>query len=1299
MASDQSPGQKPQRAADLLPGVTLPKGGGAIRGIGEKFTVNAATGTGAMAVPVRLSPGRSGFTPQLRLAYDSGAGNGPFGFGWNLDVPAITRKTDKGLPRYQDDDESDVFILSGAEDLVPILDAAGARKQLPRTVFGVAYQLRFYRPRVEGLFARIERWTEVATGISHWRSISRDNVTTLYGLDAASRIADPADSRRIFSWRIRRSFDDKGNVAVYRYVAEDGAGVDPAQAHEANRTTPARSSQIYLQAIQYGNLEPYIPVWSAAAETPLPGSFMFQVVLDFGDHAPVAPTPQRDRSWPVRPDPFSTYRAGFEIRTYRRVQRLLFFNNFPSQPEVGADGLVRSLDLAYSDQQSPADPRAPIYTFVASMTQTGYRRNGGSLIGRSLPPLEFAYSQPQIQQDVLRVDRDSLDNLPEGLDGTRFRFVDLDGEGLPGILAEARNAWYYKPNLGADNLIAQPDGSLAARARFGPPETVVALPSRAELSGQQLLALAGDGRLDVVDFAGPDVGFFKRTIDAGFEPLRRFLSLPQVDWSDPNTKLVDLTGDGLADILLTEDGLFTFHPSLGEAGFDAARTVHTPWDEDMGPKVVLADGSETIFLADMSGDGLTDIVRVRNGEACYWPNVGYGRFGPKVTMDRAPRFDNQERFDPRRIRLADIDGTGAADLIYVGEDGVRAWFNKSGNAWSAPSSIGVFPAADQLGSVQAMDLLGTGTSCLVWSSPLPGEGANPLLYVDLMGGRKPHLLVQVRNNLGAETRLTYAPSTRFYLADKAAGKPWITRLPFPVQVVERVESIDWIGRNRLITRYAYHHGHFDGYEREFRGFGMVEQHDTEEFRTDTAFADGDFVNWDQQSWSPPMRTCTWFHTGAFEDALAVSAQYATEYWTEPALRRPPRAADAAAMRLSDTVLPANLDPFENREAYRALKGQALRIETYADDGAVNAGNPYTVTEQNFTILCLQNMGANPHAVFFVHPREAVTFHYERGNDDPRVGHEITLETDLYGNVKRSVSVGYPRRDGYAVPETTLSATAQAMLAYDQTRPHARASEHRYTNAIDDHATWPDAYRAPLPCATDAAEITGIKPSTKGAGITNLFAFAEWDNGDPHNPGIWQTAWTGNRDIAYEAIPASDVDGTGVLPGATTRRFVARSRTLYRGDDLTALLAAGQLQPRALPGESYTAALTQGQLDTIFGTLVTPAILREGGYVQLAGESGWWMPSGRLFHSPGDNDAPAQELAFALAHFFLPRRALDPFGAVSRIDYDGFDLLPATATDPVGNATSAVSDYRVLMPATVTDPNGNRAAMPAMRSAW
>jgi hypothetical protein len=89
----------------------LPKGGGAVRGLGEKFAPDLHTGTGACSVPIDLPPGRAGLQPSLTLAYNSGSGNGPFGLGWSLGVPGITRQTSRGLPTY--DDERDVFVLSG----------------------------------------------------------------------------------------------------------------------------------------------------------------------------------------------------------------------------------------------------------------------------------------------------------------------------------------------------------------------------------------------------------------------------------------------------------------------------------------------------------------------------------------------------------------------------------------------------------------------------------------------------------------------------------------------------------------------------------------------------------------------------------------------------------------------------------------------------------------------------------------------------------------------------------------------------------------------------------------------------------------------------------------------------------------------------------------------------------------------------------------------------------------------------------------------------------------------------------
>src|SRR5437870_7731745 len=156
-------------------------------------------------------------------------------------------------------------------------------------------------------------------------------------------------------------------------------------------------------------------------------------------------------------------------------------------------------------------------------------------------------------------------------------------------------------------------------------------------------------------------------------------------------KFIDLTDDGHADILINEDEAFCWHPSLAEAGFGPPERVHKALDEEKGPRLVFADGTQSIYLADMSGDGLTDLVRLRNGEVCYWPSLGYGRFGAKVTMDSAPWFDNHDLFDQQRVRLADIDGSGTTDIMYLGRDGVHLYFNQSGNRWSPPRTLNHFP--------------------------------------------------------------------------------------------------------------------------------------------------------------------------------------------------------------------------------------------------------------------------------------------------------------------------------------------------------------------------------------------------------------------------------------------------------------------------------------------------------------------------------------------------------------------------------------------------------------------------------
>ncbi len=1348
----------------------MPKGGGAIRGIGEKFAANPVTGTGSMSVPIATSPGRSGFGPQLSLSYDSGAGNGPFGFGWSLSLPSITRKTDKGLPQYFDAEESDVFILSGAEDLVPVYrkdtdgswvvshpgyqrdpDGFWVRDPAGRLVVHEdeldGYRVCRYRPRIEGLFARIERWNKIGTPSDvHWRSISKDNILTIYGLDANSRIAAPLDPSRIFSWLICETRDDKGNGIRYLYKEEDGAAqlrpgqADPFnQAHQLNRgdaADPRRTAQRYLHRVLYGNVKPLLDATGQRprrlSDLPNPptdtgADWLFEVRFDYGELAEGDPTGQPEKPWLYRPDAFSSCRAGFEVRTCRRCERVLMLHHIPDQPasperaaQPGYRGVVRSTEFTYNDELDPSLASKPVYSFLKQVVQAGWKQADGSTTRRSLPLVGFEYTEPIAQEQVEEIDPASLENLPIGLDGASYHWTDLHGEGIPGILTEQAGTWFYKPNLSPipEKL---PDGLERTKAQFAPLETVALKPNVALSSGAEFMDLAGDGQPDVVVMADPTPGFYEHDQAEGWQPFRPFTSRLNRDVRDPNLRFVDLDGDGHTDVLITEDDALVWHPSLGEEGFGPAQRVTRALDEEKGPCIVFADGTESIYLADLSGDGLSDIVRIRNGEVCYWPNLGYCRFGGKITMDNAPWFDHPEHFDYRRIRLADIDGSGTTDIIYLHRDGVRLYFNQAGNSWSTPRQLKVFPRIDDVVNIVPIDLLGNGTACLVWSPLLPGDARKSMRYVNLMGDRKPHLLFRTTNNLGAETQVDYAPSTKFYLKDKRDGKPWVTRLPFPVHVVEKVTTYDHISRNRFVTRYAYHHGYFDGEEREFRGFGMVEQWDTERFEvlpTPGSFPQGDNIA--AESHVPPVHTKTWFHTGVYVGRDHVSNYFAGllnatdrgEYFREPGLT-PTEAND---LLLPDTILPAGLSLEEEREACRALKGSMLRQEVYADDadhpGATptqiqRAHTPYMITEQNFTIRALQPHGSNRHTVFFTHAREAISYHYERNPADPRIQHALTLEVDALGNVLKQAAIGYGRRkqirlvdaqgNVQLVPNpglTELDATDQAK----QTTPLLTFTEKRVTNAIETLGT----YRTPLPCEASTFELTGYTPT----GAAGRFQASDLIEPDPAAAGRLRHKFTDQ--VPYEAAAT----------GNPCRRPIEWLRTLYRRDDLNGLLPLGELHSLALPGESYKLAFTPGLLTQVFqrpragqpaepllpdpaavlggqagnrgGYLRSQVLKADGRFPATDADDHWWIPSGQSFFTTNAADPAAAELAQARQHSFLPRRYRNPFGQDAAVDFDAHDLLMTETRDALGNhVTVDANNYRVLQPRLLSDPNRNQ----------
>jgi RHS repeat-associated protein len=922
--------------------LSLPTGGGAVRGIGEKFVAELQSGTGNYSVPLELPPGRGGLVPNLALQYSSGSGNGPFGLGWSLSVPGVARQTARGVPRYG---ESDVFVLSGAEDLIAVPGAADGRQR--------------YRPRTEGLFARIER--DRAGGSDTWEVCGRDGTVSRYGTPGGGPrdpavVADPADPTRVFAWRLTSTTDVFGNRIEYAYDRD--RVVDGTRAF----------TQLYLSEIRY-----------ADHGDPAAPEFLVRVRFRYD----------------VRPDPFADHRSGFEIRTRKRCSRIEVFT------AAETERLTRTYELIYADDPRAGTPLEQLPANGASLlAQVRVVGHDGDVV-EALPPLRLGYRAFEPQRRELLV-VDSPDAPPVSLADKRLELVDITGDGLPDVL-EMDGAVRFWRNRGGGTFERPRSMTTAPGFTLGQP-------------GVQLLDADGDGRLDLMVTVDRLAGFFPLDSTANFDrrSLRRFDVAPSVDLADARVRLLDLTGDGVTDALRTGSTLECFfnHPRQGwHAARRLARRHHAVF-----PDVDFAD--PRVRVADLSGDGLADIALVTDRQVWYWPSLGYGDFGPRVVMGSAPELPPNH--DPRRVLVGDVDGDGLADIVYLDDRRVTVWINQGGERFADPIEIGGTPRVADPNAVQLTDFLGVGTTGVLWTFDADTTGRPTMYFLDLTGEAKPYLLTDIDNGLGARTTVEYASSTRFSAARPAACRK--TTLPFPVQVVTRVRSFDAVSDGTLTTEFTYRHGYWDGHEHEFRGFGRVDQRDTE-------LIDGESI-------APPTETRTWFHLGAI-DAIGGGvgeADYVAEYFGGD--------TDVLVRPVETDELLASLPADDRRDALRALRGTALRREVYALDGSERAERPYSVVE---TLTGLREEDAPGPAedgrqrVFFPQPRAERTTVWERG-DDPLTELHFTDDYDAFGYARSEVSIAVPRGRDY---RRSASSDAPPYLATLTRTSYAQRDDDRY----------------------------------------------------------------------------------------------------------------------------------------------------------------------------------------------------------------------------------------------------------------
>jgi RHS repeat-associated protein len=1047
------------------------------------------------------------------------------------------------------------------------------------------YDIQTYRPRVDATYSRIERWTRRQTGDMHWRVRSRDNVVSTFGSSPETRILDPEDPIRIYSWLLEEVRDGRGNIVRYVYAAEQERWLGDAP--------PA---QRYLKRVLYGNRAPD----HGAADTP--GDWLFEVVFDYGDHDAETPTPEATQPWLRRRDPYTTHRPAFCLTTLRLCRRVLMFHRFD---ELGPEPcLVKSTVFTYDER--------PILTRLVRIEHIGHiRTDAGLYTSKRLPPLEFEYTEPASlpafdgSVSISSVSGTALWKPVEGLPPDvrpDSDWTDLDSRGLPDALIERDGAWYRAKNLGI--------------GIFSFLDLEPALPAGATKENT-LLADLGRGRLDAARFDGPMPGYWPRNQTGGFDAHRPFRSVPSFGMKGSGVHALDANGDGVGLDLLTERNGSIYCYLFKDDGFDPP--ICEPSRPSALPLFHSQDG--TAFPADMSGDGLIDDVRISASNVTYTPSVGHARAGRTVSIDLPEPLDGGEGFDPGRIRFADYDGSGSgSDILYLRRDGrIAVFLNECGNSFSRPYFISPpdCVGCSSPGDVRAIDILGRGTTCLVWF-PTEAPTGTPLQYCDLSGGTKPHILKTVRNNFGGEIHLTCGSSTEEFLRDEANGRRWHTSIPFPVTVIKEVRRIDRIGHTELRSQYVYRDGNYLSEDREFSGYAFVEQTDIDTFSGTLADA-----GYRQQ---PPTVTRTWFHTGAFLERERLEAVLANEYWQ----------GDARAAVLPDTLLPDGLSLWEEREAARALRGRELRQEIYSPDGSALAGDPYQVFEKNHEVRSWPTSARARHGVFDLHPSESLHYQYERRISDPRVAHELVLAVDEYGNVTQSASVAYPRR---------------AWTETEQGRLWVTVSETKY--ATHTSAT---QYRVGVTNDEKAIEIAGLAiPS-----------------GQSH---------LGPDDVRQALLGANEVPFEFNTSGNALERRTLRHRFIkYRVEDGSGPYPDGVTGPLALIHEEYQLALTPGLVSTAYGADVGAGTLDSAGYVEgLLGwyvPSG--LPTydaARFFLTTAYTDPHGNPYSVDYdSYSLLPVKTTDPIGnsvTANAIDYRA--LKPQALTDPNGDVTEVAFD--------------------------
>ncbi|MDH0746399.1 toxin [Pseudomonas sp. GD03842] len=1193
---------------------SLPKGGGAIQSIGKGFGAVGAMGVSSLSLPLPVSAGR-GYAPQLALNYQSSVGNGIFGLGWGLNLEHVSRRTSKGVPRYTDDD---VILGPGGDVWLAQRDAQGSVVETTVDTYGdltldKSYQVIRYFARVESAFNRIEHWRHVDDIPGFWLVHGADGSLAMYGRNPGSRIADPEDANRVAEWLLEETMNARGEHILYTYKPEDMAGTvgdtqpDPARDFTAQR---------YLHRVCYGNFAAHSHLYLWRPEQVAGLEWHFYLVADYGERVDQGSAPPfvTEGTWGARSDFHSSFATGFEVGTLRLAHQFILFHHFPAETGEMPQA-VASLKFGYTDLAQ----RYQALTLATSWGWYHYDDGTAKVEGQSRPPLSFTYQDFDARDGSFT----SFLQMPGLDDGQRYQLVDLYGEGMAGVLHRDDKGWMYRAPQ-RDVEAQDPDA-----VTYGAWQLLPLIPvADAQAPVRQMLAdLTGNGRLDWVLAQPACAGFFSMKADGSWSNYLPFAAFPP-EFFNAEGQLVDLVGDGLGDFALVGPRSVRLYASRRAEGFAAGENVPHEGEDDRLP--VLRDSpNELVVFCDILGSGQQHLVRIRHDEIRFWPNLGRGKFGKGQPFATLP-FSYTE-FDAGRIRLADMDGSGAVDLIYLESEGFKLFLNRSGRGLSEP----VFHAwpegvrYDRLCQVSMADLQGLGCSSLVLTTP----HLSPTHWRYDHPPVKPYLLRQTHNNMGASGTVTYRSSAQEWLDEKhelqMSGSPIEPGVPFALHVVSRQTQLDEVTGNQLTQIFHYRQGYYDGEEREFRGFGLVMQRDSEAQQ----------AGQEDEGFTAPVLSKTWYHTGRFPHRPAAGFNQ-----SDPQAQALGEDLLTTYDQGQDQVIQSPTEA-QSRSMGRTLAGSVIRAEVFAMLGDRPDDVPYSVRTSRYLVRELEPAGLHqPYARMLPLMLESISYQYEGFADDPMCQRSISLGWDAYGVLTHGANVHYARRkrESDAPPFEDEHQQRWWRAAHDEAQQRFYLTESR-VQVI--HLDAPQSWRLGLP-------------------------YLRRDNAM-----MAEAADVNLEDISYEAFIQAD-GWFASLP----RTLLTLTRQRYKE------AGEGEATFQALPDATEMAELDEHAL-TAYDRVMTAdqltAKLIELGYHTMA----CFLPEEpeRVLWS-----VKREFNTYAGAEHFYRVDAFRPTAShgLSRVEYDPYSMQLTAVTAPDGCRTSATFSYYSLQPIKVVDPNQN-----------